>query len=225
MVITLEANLTQRIPWSRKAPNSAGPEGWIPDDLLPCHYYVQSLGSKAEFEFKDPSASFSLSSQGQAHMEANWGTFFPVSWLWSEGMSQDDSFQFVYTGGDFQIGTITTVQNVLAIRGGVENLDWDFRNVDLDSFNVTTSACQGTMTIHAKSADGHREVVVHASAPFDSFSDRLYFPTKHGFQNTPGCVESYIATMSFDFYDHKRNKHWTRELKNNALEFGGKKMC
>lgn len=41
--LSVAAKFRRRVPWSEKAPNSAGPEGWLErTGLLPLHYFVVS---------------------------------------------------------------------------------------------------------------------------------------------------------------------------------------
>ena len=60
--IRITANLSNREPWNPEKPNTAGPEGAFALLPLPCHYYVQSLGSNATYEVFDRSKSTYCSS-------------------------------------------------------------------------------------------------------------------------------------------------------------------
>lgn len=46
----LRFNATNRLPWSSNNPEGGGPEGWLGyTNLLPCHYFVHSVGSPCEY--------------------------------------------------------------------------------------------------------------------------------------------------------------------------------
>lgn len=46
----LSFNATHRLPWSPNNPDGGGPEGWLGyTNLLPCHYFVHSVGSPCEY--------------------------------------------------------------------------------------------------------------------------------------------------------------------------------
>lgn len=46
----LSFNATNRLPWSPNNPEGGGPEGWLGyTNLLPCHYFVHSVGSPCEY--------------------------------------------------------------------------------------------------------------------------------------------------------------------------------
>ena len=52
----LRFNATSRLPWSDDSnANSAGPEGWLGfTSLLPCHYFVHSVGSPCDYSIELP---------------------------------------------------------------------------------------------------------------------------------------------------------------------------
>ena len=52
----LRFNATSRLPWSNDLhANSAGPEGWLGyTSLLPCHYFVHSVGSLCDYSIELP---------------------------------------------------------------------------------------------------------------------------------------------------------------------------
>lgn len=50
--VCIEFTTKNRIPWSKRRPNS-GPEGWLGNTpFLPCHYYVYSVGSECKYTIK-----------------------------------------------------------------------------------------------------------------------------------------------------------------------------
>ena len=52
----LRFNATNRLPWGNEShANSAGPEGWLGyTSLLPCHYFVHSVGSACDYSIELP---------------------------------------------------------------------------------------------------------------------------------------------------------------------------
>lgn len=67
-----------RVPWDESCPDSCGPEGWIGivPKALPTHYFIQSLASHARYVFNGSTGD------GFAHQETNFGSRFPVAWVW-----------------------------------------------------------------------------------------------------------------------------------------------
>lgn len=63
----------------------AGPAAKLP--FLNLHWYVYSLGTPVTWTFHDPQLGpETLSGQGWAHMEKDWGRAFPNKWVWAQGM-------------------------------------------------------------------------------------------------------------------------------------------
>ena len=192
--IRITANLSNREPWNPEKPNTAGPEGVFSLLPLPCHYYVQSLGSNATYEVFDRSKSTIVRrGTGLAHMEANYGSFFPTSWIWSQTIS--DNVRLLLTGGKFLIGPIVTDSYIIAFRD--RERSWNFHTtLHTDVVNVNFDACAGTLSLvaHHRFSFSSSELRVNISADPTSFSDPLYFPQRSvGFTNKPGCVESYVV--------------------------------
>jgi hypothetical protein len=131
----VRAELSERVPWDKSAPDSSGPEGWLEaaDFVLPTHYYVQTLASLAAFRIDPCGASDSqaaaVQGRGFAHQEANWGGTFPSAWIWAEGIAPTGEVQLVLTAGEFDIAGITTKQSIIALR--TPTLSATFRNIDL----------------------------------------------------------------------------------------------
>lgn len=84
-----------RAPWDPRDPR-AGPEGWVRrvGCLLPCRYFVHSLGSRARVAVSAPDlrargggAAELRSERGLVHMEGNYGRLFPAGWSWVHALS------------------------------------------------------------------------------------------------------------------------------------------
>lgn len=205
-----------RVPWNPRCADSCGPEGWVRKFPLPTNYFVHSLASPASYVINN------FHGQGFLHQETNYGARFPSAWVWIQGISADGKIQLVVTGGAFTVAGVTTRQYVLGFRS--ENLQWDFRNVDLDVIDATIDGCSGQAMIQAKSRDGERRIELKASAPNASFSAPIYFPTVDGWSNNPGSVESYVARVTVGLFE-KSSILDAIEFYNVALEFGGGYRC
>lgn len=209
-----------RVPWDASCPDSCGPEGWIGivPKALPTHYFIQSLASDAHYEFNGSKGD------GFAHQETNFGSRFPVAWVWIQGISQDGKNQLVVTGGDFTIAGLTIRQFLIGLR--TEERQWNFRAIDLDKITGNAEACNNYFELHATSRDGSRRIELKARAPSGTFSEPLYFPTVAGWSNTPGAEESYFATVEVRLYEGSDNVPVEElVLASAALEFGGTFRC
>jgi len=246
--LTLRATTTHRLPWSSAKPDGPGPEGWLArlHALLPCHYYVQSLGSDAEYEIRGSAVEGgSLYGRGVAHLEANYGRSFPDAWIWSQsvrGSREGGARDGAREGGEAEaalllahmeigLGPLRINQSIVTLRvkdadGGLE---LTFRQADLDYIHLESEACAGSLRLHASSptlpaVPPARELHATISAPPSTFSEPLYFPTTTGFSNRPGCVESYAAIASVRAYAHGTLLR-TVQIELGALEFGGRWRC
>jgi hypothetical protein len=76
-------------------------QGWLGSTpLLPCHYFVHSLGSRVTYRLRmkgrdlsgpldqSPARVMEMQGQGWAHMESNHGNHFPAGWIWAQCVSQ-----------------------------------------------------------------------------------------------------------------------------------------
>ena len=230
--IRVQADLSHRVPWDRAAPNSAGPEGWLAgaEGLLPTHYFVQSLASRASFELTTSSSEHRSvqreTGAGFGHQEANWGGTFPTAWIWAEGISADGTAQLLLTAGEFDIAGITTQQAIVAVRTPTRS--YTFRNIDLDKVVSKPSPC-GLLPSFSLEATGHAEttrVVIEITAPRGTFSKPLEAPSHSGFSAKPGSVESYSAEAHVTIFTRRsKAEAWARAeelaVRQTALEFGG----
>jgi len=218
--LSFSAELHGRVPWNPTCPDSCGPEGWarhLPAPLLPTTYYVHSLASEAVYTLNG------VQGRGFAHQEGNAGARFPVGWIWVQGVTADGKSQVVLTGGEFTIAGITVRQFILGYRS--RDVQWDFRNIDLDHIDVDVNSCNTSIGLSAHSALGERKVDMFVSAPRDTFSEPLYFPTPTGFSNDPGCVESYRAKATIEVQEKFHGFKELAEMEQVALEFGGNYRC
>eukprot|EP00300_Choanocystis_sp_HF-7_P008592 c15994_g1_i4.p1 GENE.c15994_g1_i4~~c15994_g1_i4.p1 ORF type:complete len:234 (-),score=26.22 c15994_g1_i4:697-1398(-) len=80
----IEVSFSNRIPWDIHSPNAAGPVGILTyfPSLLPCNYFVHSLGSQATFRVTHIPSKTVRQGRGFAHLETNYGEKFPTGWFW-----------------------------------------------------------------------------------------------------------------------------------------------
>lgn len=222
-----------RMPWSGSNIYSAGPEGWLGyTSLLPCHYFVHSVGSDCTYSLILPAHAERVESEshserdqngilipdetvrsilctgtGYSHIEGNHGSFFPSGWIWSQSISSANNASFSLTGGKFEIGFLTPVTFILFVRtGGTTKI---FRTTGFDAFSYDLDGVLGTakLTAHSFSGEDRVDLVIQSKSPVDggSFGAPLYIPTAKGFSNTPGCVETYTADASLTLYERDQS--------------------
>jgi hypothetical protein len=225
-----------RLPWSNRNTHSEGPEGklgYVPH-LLPCHYFVHSVGSKCRYSLQlpsDPARGISgrrYEGDGFAHIEGNHGTNFPKGWVWSEAIAPENAGSFSLTGGMFEIGPISPVNFIffLRIRGKVRI----FRTTELDKIAYDIKSAEGIVSVTAESFWGEMKVELRIMSRIRDFrgccGPPVYIPTPNGFTNKPGALETYTAEATAVCFDRdRRNNEWieTDRMKFplTALEFGG----
>ena len=231
--VSLRVNTSRRMPWKPSAPDGPGPEGWAEylGKLLPCHYYVQSFGSEADYEIDGGLGGPPVGGHGLAHLETNWGTTFPEAWVWAQAVGERADLgkaALLVTRMELRLGPLVTTQSVVALRAG--NLSWSFRDVDLDRVNMSADGCAGTLLLDAASPHliagrpPAQQLRIAFRAPPLSFSAPLYIPTPDGFSNQPGSVESYAALAEVQAYAHGALV-LQLEVQLAALEFGGRWRC
>ena len=71
-----------------------GPEGWARYvNMIPCHWYVYSLGSTVEYSFSNPEKEIHSEGAAFGHIEKNWGLSFPAGHVWLQAFSSDNISQ------------------------------------------------------------------------------------------------------------------------------------
>lgn len=247
----IKLSTKKRKPWSKSNIYSAGPEGWLGyTALLPCHYFVHSVGSDCSYvmrlplkneDFSDrrnaPSAT-DLSQNnvearefvgsGYTHIEGNYGSFFPSGWVWSQAISPSNRASFSLTGGKFEIGIFAPITFILYVRIGEKTKI--FRTTGLDSFTYDVDGIIGYTKIiaHSLSKRDRVEVIIRPKSTIakGSFGPPLYIPTANGFRNNPGCIETYTADADVTCLelDEKTLEYVEKSHTSfplTALEFGG----
>lgn len=211
----LSASLQDRKPWSTECPDSCGPEGWLrhlPSFLLPTHYFVETLAATAQYALGHQVG------RGYGHMETNYGAYFPVAWVWVQALAADGRTQLLATWGDYIPGL---KQSAYVIGYRSHRASWDFRTTDLGRFHAEVDNTHCNVSLSAVTLRGHRRLELDVSAPCSTFSDPLYFPTRHGFSNTPGSIESYSAVAHVRIFNGAGELLDSAVIPQTALEFGG----
>eukprot|EP00472_Partenskyella_glossopodia_P007211 CAMPEP_0197527660 /NCGR_PEP_ID=MMETSP1318-20131121/22498_1 /TAXON_ID=552666 /ORGANISM="Partenskyella glossopodia, Strain RCC365" /LENGTH=287 /DNA_ID=CAMNT_0043082425 /DNA_START=241 /DNA_END=1104 /DNA_ORIENTATION=+ len=224
--VNIEVSVNNRSAWDPKAPNTDGPESWMRhlSPIVPLHYFVYELGSNSDYRvsIKNSSTSdaYTYKGQGHTHMETNYGKMFPRAWLWAEGMNTDDDTRFVMAWSKLPLADFIPPITTLGFRSKERNWDMATANLDFFKCKYDSETTKAWWFLEGSAPLLGRKMVVNVSAPLDSFSDRLYIPTKHGFQNQSGSIESFVGVASFQLYELGRLvANHTIDLA--ALEFGG----
>lgn len=223
--IKLKVDISGRRPWSLKS-NREGPEGWLGyTSLLPCHYYVYSVGSKCTYDISIAETN-RYSGKGYAHIEGNHGTFFPSGWVWSQAIAKDNVASFSLVGGRFQIGPIAPMNWIFFVR--IHNSTYIYRTTELDRVKYNINPHNATVEFTATSAlGGHRvSVLITSTDKLDAFSPPIFTPSPSGFSNSPGCREIYTADTQVVLSEIDRETGEYKAVHRlqfplTALEFGG----
>lgn len=217
----IQIHATNRIPWSNSKFNMQGPEGWLAyTSLLPCHYYVYSVGSSSTYniDYRDQhQVTKKAKGTGYSHIEGNYGTQFPDGWVWSEAIGGNNSASFSLTAGKFTIGPISPMTFILYIRR-TNNSTSVFRTVDGDSVRYNLDGVARRISINLTSKIKQQAAALTIEN-MGSIFHQVYIPTVNGFSNTPGCQEAYTALASISLTVKGREEQFQFPL--TALEFGG----
>ena len=240
--LRLAANVSgSRVLWDPLRPNQDGPEGWLSrTQLLPCHYFVHTFGSRATYELRHSgNRALHLAGTSFAHIERNWGDAFPSGWVWAQASARAGSAFLVLTGGRFVIGPLTVDSYVIGLRiprrtaihagwEGSSALSWDFRTTDLDRVSDVRRPCDGLLALNATSRDRRRRLELLLTAAPASFGARIPVPTlTDGFSANPGCRESYKAHLTIRLYgtEVEGSGPVVIDAQMAVLEFGGEYQC
>lgn len=220
--IKIKGKFSNPIYWNNDIKNS--PEGMASEfSFVPIHWYVHSLGSKTNFEYEYENGNIKRKSSGYAHIEKNWGRSFPKKWIWSEGITENNSSHYALGGGEVKIGAIAMNSFLVGFR--TPKISWDFKPQQGTVFKTFINACQGSFTMVI--ARFGKQLVIDSSADKKTFS-RVSIPTERGFVQN-GAEESFSAKTTIEAFAVDLKGRSTlvekKTFHNAALEFGGKHMC
>lgn len=212
-----------REPWDLRNPYCAGPEGWLGrTPLLPCRYFVHSVCSQSTFELYIKRSTTLEYYRGRAfaHIEGNSGAYFPRGWIWSQGISTGGDASYLVVGGLFPVGFLEIPSWVLYVR--LNGSTFIYRTTDFHSIYYMSDPVLGTVGINASSLSGDIEIIIKAGKPCAQFeSPIVYCPSINGFQNSPGCRETFKAECSITYISNNSGRIESLKVNRAALEFGG----
>ncbi|KAL3151472.1 hypothetical protein ABBQ38_012472 [Trebouxia sp. C0009 RCD-2024] len=243
VTLTLVGN-APNVPWGPGGETPEGALAYLP--FADLHWYVYSLATPVTWTFHNPEASpQTLTGQGYAHMEKNWGRTFPEKWVWAQGMrmsrrcssasvSEGPEVMFALAGGPAPLSRPWLVRAASALPMAwlvayhSQNIKWNFRPYDPTVFRVHSDACHGLFQLNATRF--LQSVVITIDADSDSFGD-VACPTSSGFSNE--SMHSFAAEAHIQAYRYRlwplRLLGWelveTQVIPNVALEFGGTFRC
>ena len=218
---------SNRLPWDTEDP-SKSIEGWMVSYPFPTHWWVNSLGSDAEYEYTlyESEEPETFQGTGYAEQEKNWAQVFPLAWIWSQGIAAGNSAQYVLTSTKVEVVPgLILYPWLVSYRS--PNISWNFNFSWAGSYLKTTKdPCAGTCKMVFR--DTYRSLEFDMSAPPDSFGD-VSIPTADGFMPEMGG-ESFSATVNVSAYRHYPLLGLKRcvdsQVFNNAvLEFGNEWQC
>jgi hypothetical protein len=234
--LLLEFNATNRIPWGGSGTGKEsgnlrldGPEGWLGyTPFLPCHYFVHSVGSSCAYSVTcgdEKGKKKNFEGSGFAHIEGNYGTFFPEGWVWSQAVAENNAASFSLVAGKFLIAGFSSMNVIVYLRrrNGKTAV---FRTTDLDSTSFSIDRTRGNVRIKAESnlrpSKQRLLVSIDAQLPTEiNFGPAISIPTAKGFSNLPGCKETYTARITVTLFDITNKKEEKYLFNLAALEFGG----
>jgi hypothetical protein len=219
--LEVKVNTSARIPWSRSKASFSGPEGWLEHtNLLPCHYFVHSVGSESNYTFAIKNLNLTGNGQAYSHIEGNHGGFFPSGWVWSQGIGLYNEVSFSLVIGKFNIGPLVPMTACLHLRRKNKEVVV-FRSIDFDQICYDLNGISGSVVLKASSKLKGYRIELRISRRDDT-KHTVFVPTAGGFSNQPGCQETYRAVATLRLFDYHSNQLAEEsEIPLTALEFGG----
>jgi hypothetical protein len=219
---------SNRLPWNIEDP-SKSIEGWMAYYQFPTHWWVNSLGSDAEYKYTlydENGSTATHQGTGYAEQEKNWSAVFPRAWIWSQGIANGNTAQYVLTSTKVELMPGVVLFPWLASYRSPA-ISWNFNFMWAGSYLKTIKdPCAGTCTLVFR--DTYRSLVFDMSAPPGSFGD-VSIPTSEGFVPEMGG-ESFSATVNVTAYRHNplfglKKRVDSQVFKNAVLEFGNEWRC
>lgn len=212
--------------WNKSLPGW-GPGGWVTyQDWFPLQWFVQSLGSKAEYqiELNDTEGKYGpagskiiLKGSGFAHVEKNWGKKFPASYMWLQGTSKDNTSHIAIAGGELEMNPLKINTYLVGYRSAKYQVDFNLGQFFETSFQTTADACKGRFELQAQNSS--YRLRVEALAKPETFF-WLSTPSENQYQRK-GTVQSFQTEIRASLYQHGELLE-TLTFTDSALEFGGK---
>jgi len=218
--IKFNATIKNRMPW--KENSEEGPTGLLSYlKFFPLHWYVYNTigSSKYQVEYSPASKEgwVEYDGAGYVHQEKNWGTSFPLSWVWGQGSSLDKKY-FVLSGGENKLGPLNTEFWILGYRS--KNMNIDFSLKKKSDFETVIDSCSGKFKLEGKWRN--YRFILNGEALPSTFS-QVATPSISGFA-VNGGEESFSATYKIEIFKNEELVE-TAIYYNAALEFGAAYMC
>lgn len=93
-----------------------------------------------------------ISGRGFAHLESNYGNYFPRGWIWVNCISPHREVKLVMVGGKFEIGPVAPTTWVIGYRS--PRFHWDMRTTELDVVQADVDYSARSLRLVARSRCG-----------------------------------------------------------------------
>ncbi|KAL2610895.1 hypothetical protein R1flu_022587 [Riccia fluitans] len=194
-----KAHLTDEILWNADK-SEKGPEGWARYLPIPTHWYVYSLGSKAEYEFSAPGGALVRKGTAVGHVEKNWGLTFPNGHVWFQGFSENNDAQIIGSAAFFKVGGVNTPY-VLAMgyRSPVVSIDMRTNDVGTIFKDIDIRPLEGEFSV--KGVKASHTIKIHAKADPWTLCEPILAPMDK-VKWECACRETFLAEISVEVYEH-----------------------
>jgi hypothetical protein len=217
--LSVSMRVTERMPWSEETALGArwaGPEGWLGrTPLLPSRYFIHSVGSRVEYAVRLDGRT--LEGRGAAHIECNYGNFFPRGWVWAQAIGPGNATSLSLVIGRIVIGPIEPFIATFYLRRA-DGRTAVFRTTDLDRVRYDLDGVRKVARLDFVSRFTRRRATLRIEARDPAFH-KVFTPTPGGMSDQPGCEETYTAVATATYEDDGGRE--THVFPLTAFEFGG----
>ncbi|PUU84251.1 hypothetical protein B9Z19DRAFT_1070516 [Tuber borchii] len=240
--VEVDVQLTERTPW-HKGEELSSPEGALGElvHLLPIHWHVFSIDSRAEYHIHIPgrAGQEEISGIGRAHIEKNWGVAFPSGWTWAQAFlpptpsetapsNDNGEFKLSLAGGQtlFQkayLLSYTSPTTILRFKPPFSllpfTLSTPFCSEEIDSraglFKISVADFTHKIVLTVKGPEMHRGWVgLHC--PLSGGHGNVF-----AYENFEGVVEVCVFRRRLEGWGYKWREVERKRMDGCALEFGG----
>jgi len=214
--LAVSMRVSERLPWREEGALSVGPEGWLGrTPLLPSRYFIHSVGSRVEYAVRLDRRA--LEGRGVAHMECNYGNFFPRGWVWAQAIGPGNASSFSLVIGRIVVGPLEPSIATFYLRRG-DGRTAVFRTTDLDRVRYDLDGVRKVAHLDFVSRFTRRRATLRIEARDPAFH-QVFTPTPRGMSDAPGCEETYTAVATATYEDDGGRE--THVFPLTAFEFGG----
>ncbi|KAG0641006.1 hypothetical protein HOY80DRAFT_883894 [Tuber brumale] len=243
--VEVDVQLMERTPWHRGEELSS-PEGAFGElvHLLPIHWHVFSIDSRAEYHIRIPgrAGQEEIRGIGKAHIEKNWGVAFPSGWTWVQAFSpprtptpskaipshDDGAFKLSLAGGQtlFQkayLLSYTSPTTTLRFKPPFSllplTLSTPFCSDEIDSraglFKISVANFTHKIVLAVKGPEMHRGWIgLHC--PLSGGHGNVF-----AYESFEGVVEVCVFRRGLGGWGYKWREVERKRMEGCALEFGG----